>query len=106
MYATMRHPLVTASVANMMQAMSRDRFRLMFARAVPDYMKMLGAPGITMERLADVLALVRRLWEGEPVNFEGIMAKFPVLKPTERQEGQPPAIIFPDIGDRESVGWG
>ena len=27
MYATMRHPLVTASVANMMQAMSGDRFR-------------------------------------------------------------------------------
>src|SRR3546814_4327465 len=50
MYATMRHPIVTASVANMMQAMSGDRFRLMFARAVPAYMKMLGAPGITMER--------------------------------------------------------
>ena len=31
MYATMRHPLVTASVADMMQAMSGERFRLMFA---------------------------------------------------------------------------
>src|SRR3546814_18684155 len=59
MYATMRHPIVTASVANMMQAMSGDRFRLMFARAVPAYMKMLGAPGITMERLVDVISIVQ-----------------------------------------------
>src|SRR3546814_13011738 len=69
MYATMRHPIVTASVANMMQAMSGDRFRLMFARAVPAYMKMLGAPGITMERLADVISIVRRLWAGETVTI-------------------------------------
>lgn len=100
MYATMRHPIVTASVANMMQAMSGDRFRLMFARAVPAYMKMLGAPGITMERLADVISIVRRLWAGETVNYEGIMGKFPMLKLTDRHEGPPPPIIFTAIGPK------
>src|SRR3546814_18013577 len=100
MYATMRHPIVTASVANMMQAMSGDRFRLMFARAVPAYMKMLGAPGITMERLADVISIVRRLWAGETVNYEGIMGKFPMLKLTDRHEGPPPPTIFTTIGPK------
>src|SRR3546814_2546098 len=78
MYATMRHPIVTASVANMKQAMSGACFRLMFARAVPAYMKMLGVPGITMERFADVITIVRRLWAGGTVHYEGIMGKFPV----------------------------
>src|SRR3546814_9543860 len=84
----------------MMHAMCGDRFRLMFARAVPAYMKMLGAPGITMERLADVISIVRRLWAGETVNYEGIMGKFPMLKLTDRHEGPPPPIIFTAIGPK------
>ncbi len=100
MYATMRHPIVTASTANMMQAMSGDRFKLMFARAVPAYMKMLGAPAITMERLADCISIIRRLWAGETVNYEGILGKFPMLKLTDRYEGPTPPIIFTAIGPK------
>ena len=99
-YATMRHPLVTASVANMMQAMSGDRFRLMFARAVPAYMKMLGAPAVTMERLADVISISRRLWAGETVNYEGILGKFPAIKLTDKHDGPTPPIIFTAIGPK------
>ena len=47
MYATMRHPIVTASIGNLMQAMTGDRFRVMFARAVPSYLAELSAPNIT-----------------------------------------------------------
>ncbi len=100
MYATTRHPIVTASVANMMQAMSGDRFGLMFARAVPAYMKMLGAPAITMERLADVISIVRRLWAGETVSYDGILGSFPNLKLTDRHEGPPPPIIFTAMGPK------
>lgn len=100
MYATMRHPIVTASVANMMQAMSDNRFGLMFARAVPAYMKMLGAPAITMERLADAISILRRLWKGETVSYEGILGNFPTLKLTDRHEGPPPPIIFTAIGPK------
>ncbi|TVV77107.1 TIGR03857 family LLM class F420-dependent oxidoreductase [Sphingomonas solaris] len=99
-YATMRHPLVTASIANLMQAMSGDRFRLMFARAVPAYMKMLGSPAITMERLADTISIMRRLWAGETVKYEGIMGNFPAIKLTDRYEGPPPPVIFTAIGPK------
>lgn len=99
-YATMRHPLVTASVANLMQAMSGDRFRLMFARAVPAYMKMLGSPAITMERLADTISIMRRLWAGGTVKYEGIMGNFPAIKLTDRYEGPPPPVIFTAIGPK------
>ena len=100
MYATMRHPIVTASVANLMQAMSANRFSLMFARAVPAYMQMLGAPGITFPRLADTISIVRRLWAGDTVTYDGILGKFPYLKLTDRHEGPTPPIIFTAIGPK------
>lgn len=99
-YATMRHPIVTASIANLMQAMSGDRFGVMFARAVPAYMKMLGAPAITMERLGDCISIMRRLWAGETVDYEGVLGKFPMLKLTDRHEGPTPPIIFTAIGPK------
>ena len=99
-YATMRHPIVTASVANLMQALSGDRFRVMFARAVPAYMKMLGAAPITMDRLADTISIMQRLWAGETVNYEGIMGNFPMLKLTDKHDGPPPPIIFTAIGPK------
>lgn len=99
-YATMRHPLVTASIANMMQAMSGDRFRLMFARAVPAYMKMLGSPPVTMERLADAISIMRRLWTGETVNYDGILGNFPAIKLSDKHDGPTPPIIFTAIGPK------
>lgn len=99
-YATMRHPLVTASIANMMQAMSGDRFRLMFARAVPSYMKMLGSAPVTMDRLADAISIMHRLWAGETVNYEGILGTFPAIKLTDKHDGPNPPIIFTAIGPK------
>ncbi len=99
-YATMRHPLVTASIANMMQAMSGNRFGIMFARAVPAYMKMMGAPAITMERLADYISIYRRLWDGETVSYEGVLGKFPTLKLTDFHDGPRPPVIFTAIGPK------
>jgi len=99
-YATMRHPIVIASTANLMQALSGERFRVMFARAVPAYMKMLGSPAITMDRLADTISIMRRLWAGETVNYDGIMGNFPMLKLTDKHDGPPPPVIFTAIGPK------
>jgi 5,10-methylenetetrahydromethanopterin reductase len=99
-YATMRHPIVTASVANLMQAMSRDRSSIMFARAVPAYLAMLGSPPITFPRLADYISIIRRLWAGETVKYDGILGNFPSLTLTDRYEGPPPPIVFTAMGPK------
>jgi probable F420-dependent oxidoreductase len=100
MYTTMRHPVVTASVANLMQALTGDRFRLLLARAVPSYLASLGSPAITFPRLADFISIVRRLWAGETVSYEGILGKFPQMVLTDRYEGSTPPIIFTAIGPK------
>jgi probable F420-dependent oxidoreductase len=100
MYVTMRHPIVSASVANLMQALSGERFRLLLARAVPAYLATLGSPPITFPRLADFISLMRRLWAGETINYDGILGKFPHMVLTDRYEGNPPPIIFTAIGPK------
>jgi 5,10-methylenetetrahydromethanopterin reductase len=99
-YVTMRHPLVTASIANIMQAMSGGRSSIMLARAVPAYLAMMGSPAITFPRLADYISIYRRLWAGESVTYEGVLGNFPMLKLTDRDEGPPPPIIFTAIGPK------
>jgi len=99
-YVTMRHPIVTASVANLMQALSGERYRVLLARAVPSYLATLGSPPITFPRLADFIMLMRRLWAGETINYDGILGKFPHLVLTDRYEGNPPPIIFTAIGPK------
>src|SRR5271156_3533867 len=47
MYVTVRNPVVTASVCNLMQALSNDRFRLLLARGVAWHLAPLGSPPIT-----------------------------------------------------------
>jgi probable F420-dependent oxidoreductase len=100
MYVTMRNPVVTASVANLMQQLTGDRFRLLLAKAVPHYLASLGSPPIIFKRLADSISIYRRLWAGETVNYDGILGSFPNLVLTDRYDGPPPPIIFTAIGPK------
>ena len=74
-YPTVRHPVVSASLANLMQALSKDRFRLLLARAVTSWLADIGLPLITFERMADFIEILRKLWKGENVNYKGILGE-------------------------------
>src|SRR5271169_163720 len=100
MYATVRNPVVTASVCNLMQALSQDRFRLLAARGVAQHLATIGSPPITFARLADFIALMRRLWAGETVNYQGILGNFPAMQLTDRYAGPPPPIVLTAIGPK------
>ena len=100
MYATVRNPVVTASVCNLMQALSADRFRLLLARGVASHLATIGSPPITFARLADFISLMRRLWAGETVNYQGVLGNFPALQLTDRYLGPPPPIVLTAIGPK------
>lgn len=100
MYAHMRHPVVSASVANLMQSLTGNRFTLLLAKSVPKFFADLGQPPLTFARLADFISIVRRLWAGETVAYDGILGKFPAARLTDRFEGPPPPIIFTAIGPK------
>lgn len=99
-YPTVRHPIVSASLGNLMQALSKDRFRLLLARAVKSWLADLGLPLITFERTADFIAIMRQLWAGETVNYKGVLGEFPNLVLTDRYDGPPPPIYITAIGPK------
>jgi probable F420-dependent oxidoreductase len=100
MYANIRHPVVTASVCNLMQSLSDNRFRLLLAKGVPGFFSELGLPPITFKYLADFIPLLHRLWAGETINYEGVLGKFPNLVLTDRHDGPAPPIYITAIGPK------
>jgi 5,10-methylenetetrahydromethanopterin reductase len=100
MYVTLRNPVVTASVCNLMQALTGNRFTLLLARGVAPYLATFGSPPITFARLGDFISIVRRLWAGETVRYEGALGSFPALQLTDRHEGPPPPIVLTAIGPK------
>jgi probable F420-dependent oxidoreductase len=100
MYAHVRHPVVSASVCNVLAAISHDRFALVLARSVKEHFAAMGLPPLTFDRLADFISIVRRLWAGEKVSYDGVLGRFPSLYLNDRYAGAPPPIVFTAIGPK------
>ncbi|MDI1294638.1 MAG: LLM class flavin-dependent oxidoreductase, partial [bacterium] len=83
-YAHMRHPIVTASVANLMQMLTDDRFTLVLARASGPFFNGFGVPSLGFNYLRDSIAIYRALWRGEAVDYQGVVGQFEGLKLTDR----------------------
>lgn len=95
-----RHPLALASLGLSMQALSEERFVLGFGRAVPQTWKDYGLPPATDQLLVDGMQVLRRLWAGETVSYEGPLGRFPSLKLAERPDVRPPPVLLTAIGPK------
>lgn len=67
----LRHPLVIAGYGSTMSAVTNQRFALGIGRGVDKMAEMTGTPRIRLRLLADYIDILRRLWRGETVNYEG-----------------------------------
>jgi len=75
-----RHPLLLASLATTVSRLSGGRFALGVGRGIGVRSAMLGLPPVTNRQLADLAALMRRLWQGERVvGHDSSLGKFPYL---------------------------
>lgn len=99
-YAHMRHPIVTASIANLLQSITGDGFSLVLARASEQFFKGFGAPSLTLAYLRDSIDIYRRLWRGEALDYDGPVGRFEGLKITDLYDGPPPPIIFTAMGPK------
>jgi len=75
-----RHPIVTASYAMTMHALTGGRFSLGLGRGIPMLFAMNGLAPITDDQIIDFVGLMRRLWRGEMIaGHDGPAGKFPLL---------------------------
>ena len=76
------------------------RFALGLGRGMDAVFRAYGLPTITTAQMEDFASIMRRLWNGETVDYEGVLGKFPMLKLTDMHNGKAPPIIFTAIGPK------
>ncbi|HEX3962201.1 MAG TPA: TIGR03857 family LLM class F420-dependent oxidoreductase [Trebonia sp.] len=95
-----RHPMVLASMGQTMQAITGGRFRIGFGRAVPQKWRDYGLAVPTVRSFADLAQLLRRLWAGETVAYDGPLGVYPNLRLETVAGVLPPPLLLAAIGPR------
>lgn len=93
-----RHPMTLASMGQTLQALSDGRFVLGFGRGSLGRWRSYGITPPTSEMLEDIADILRRLWSGEQVSYDGPAGTFPDLKVLERPPHDPPPLLLAGVG--------
>lgn len=88
-----RHPLVQAGMSQTLQTLSGNRFVLGYGRGVPSQFRKLGIPVLNNQGMADYVAILRKLWAGETVNYSGPAGDYPEMQLPMGCDVPPPVII-------------
>lgn len=95
-----RHPLALAGMATTLQALSHGRFTLGLGRSAGGVWPNRGLASPTTEMLFDIAVLLRKMWAGERVSYDGPLGTFPALQVTARYDGPPPVLALAAMGPR------
>lgn len=74
-----RHPMVLATMASSLHYLSGGRFELGLARGVSIRNQLMGLDNVSNAKLVDAITILRQLWHGEKVMYDGPMGKLPYL---------------------------
>lgn len=95
-----RHPMVLASMGQTLQALSAGRFVLGFGRGSAGRWGSYGITPPTAAALADTADVLRRLWAGERVTYDGPAGTFPDLRLMEIAPVPPPPLLLAGVGPK------
>ena len=90
----LRHPMVLASMGQTLQALTDERFALGFGRSAAWRWQAYGVAAPTLRSLGDTADILRRLWAGETVAYDGPLGRFPALRLAQRADVQPPPVLL------------
>jgi probable F420-dependent oxidoreductase len=96
----LRHPMVLASMGQTLQALTAERFALGLGRSARWRWQAYGVPAPTVESLGDTADILRRLWAGETVAYDGPLGTFPALRLAQRPDVAPPAVLLAAVGPK------
>lgn len=95
----LRHPLIVAGYASTMATVTDNRFTLGIGRGVDPLADATGTPRLKFKLLEDYVDILRRLWRGETVSYEGPLGKMPRVSLGMKLD-QPPPIIMGPLGKK------
>ncbi len=94
-----RHPVVQAGMAQTLQRLSGNRFVLGYGRGVETHFRKMGIPTPNLRGLADYATILRKLWAGETVVYDGPAGNWGELKLPQGYD-MPPPLLFGTIGPK------
>ena len=89
-----RHPWQMAAFSATMQACHGNRFTLGLGRGTNSIWRDMGLRMSTYRELGDYVDILRQLWRGETVSYEGPLGSFPALAFSETVPAAPPPVWF------------
>ncbi len=95
-----RHPMAIASMGQTLQALSGGRFVLGFGRGSAGRWGSYGVTAPTGAALADTADILRRLWTGQRVGYDGPAGRYPDLRLMELADVTPPRLLLAGIGPK------
>src|SRR6202161_1079179 len=96
----LRHPMVLASMGQTLQALTGGRFRLGLGRSAAWRWTAYGVPRPTLAAPAGIPRILRRLWDGETVDYDGPLGRFPRLRLPVVLPAAPPPLLLAAIGPK------
>jgi probable F420-dependent oxidoreductase len=93
-----RHPMVLASMGHTLQALTGERFALGLGRSAAWRWRQYGVAAPTLASLGDTADILRRLWAGETVAYDGPAGTFPELRLPQRPDVRPPPLLLAAVG--------
>jgi probable F420-dependent oxidoreductase len=96
----LRHPMVLASMGQTLQSLSNGRFRLGLGRSASWRWQAYGIAPPTIASMCDTAEILRRLWAGETVSYDGPAGSFPSLWLPQRPDGEPPPLLLAAVGPK------
>jgi probable F420-dependent oxidoreductase len=88
-----RHPSIIAGLGQTMQLMSGNRFVMGFGKSVAAIWRRLGVPVLNNQAMADYADILRRLWNGETVDYDGPAGRYPAMRAADIVAPPPPMIM-------------
>jgi probable F420-dependent oxidoreductase len=98
-HLTTRHPVTLAGLATTMQMLSDGRFVLGVVRGA-GMLRAAGVPVPTTDAIKDYAAILRRLWAGETVSYDGPAGSYRALRLPDAVDGNGAPLILAAMGPR------
>jgi 5,10-methylenetetrahydromethanopterin reductase len=98
-----RHPLVLASYGSTMQATFGPRLVLGVGGGFSSLLDPQGMSVMGKAAIGDYVDLLRRLWRGETVSYDGPAGRYPAMRMADPPSVAPPPIVYGAFGGPQAM---
>jgi 5,10-methylenetetrahydromethanopterin reductase len=98
-----RHPIVLATYAATMQATFGERLALGLAKGIPPIYEPHGMISPGLRWIEDFVGILRKLWAGEAVTYDGPVGRFPNMKMADLPKERPPPVYYGSFGGPKAL---